>query len=101
MQKTKRSNITVFVILTTITILTWVIFDAYQRFNKTEIKDIPPEVLLPLSPSLDKQTLDNIEAKLYFSQEEVAQFTPAPSAATPLPEESTPSAEASPSAEQE
>lgn len=93
MQKTKRSNLTVFAVLTTITILTWVAFDAYQRFNRTELKDIPVSALAPINPSLNGEILDNIETKLFFSQEEVAQFTPAPT--------STPAEEASPSATEE
>lgn len=97
--KSKRSNLTIFSVLTTITILTWVVFDAYQRFTKTEVKDIPASVLAPINPSLNRGSLDNIEAKLFFGPEEVAQFTPAPTRSTPPPPEEE--EEASPQAEEQ
>ena len=77
MEKKKRSNLTIFAILTTITIVVWVLAESYNRFTKTEIKTIPPKILVPLSASLDKETLDTIEKRRVFSKEEVSSFLPA------------------------
>ncbi len=76
MEKKKRSNLTVFAVLTTITIVVWVFAESYTRFTKTEIKTIPPKLLVPLSPSLDKEVLDTIEKRRVFSKEEVSSFLP-------------------------
>lgn len=66
--KKKRSKITVFAILTTVTILVWIFAEAYQRFKKTELTSIPEVILAPIAPSLDRETLDNMEKRLWFSQ---------------------------------
>lgn len=96
MQKRKTSNLTIFAILTTITLLTWVAIEVYQRLNKIDLTSIPQEVLTPLNPNLDTQILDSIEKRRSFSDDEVSQFSPgsAPQVgATPKPSESTPSAQ--------
>lgn len=87
MQKKKRSNLTIFAILTTITIVVWVLTEGYNRFTKTEIKTIPPKILAPLSASLDKETLDTIEKRRVFSKEEVSSFLPTQPEATVSGEE--------------
>lgn len=87
--KKKKSNLTIFLVLTTITLLTWVVFDAYSRFTRKDLHQVPAGVLEALDPSLDGQTLDMIEERKYFSKEEIEQFSPAPQ---------TEEAEASPSA---
>lgn len=86
MQKKQRSNITVFAVLTTLTIVVWVFAESYTRFTETEIKTIPPKILVPLSPSLDKEILDTIEKRRVFSKEEVSSFLPAPTESGPAQE---------------
>lgn len=86
MEKKKRSKITIFAILTTITIVVWVLAEGYNRFTTTEIKTIPPKLLVPLSPSLDKETLDTIEKRRVFSKEEVSSFVFAQPSPAPSPE---------------
>lgn len=76
MQKKKQSNLTIFAVLTTITIMIWVLAEGYSRITQTEIKTIPPKVLVPLSASLDKETLDTIEKRRVFSKEDVSSFLP-------------------------
>lgn len=56
--------------------MVWVLAEGYARFTKTEIKTIPPKILVPLSASLDKETLDTIEKRRVFSKEEVSSFLP-------------------------
>lgn len=97
MKPKRTSNLTVFAVLTTLTILTWVGFEIYQAFRKTGIVTISNEVLAPLTPSLNKTILDNMEKRRFFSQEEVARFSPSGSA--PVGRE-TPTQEASPSGQE-
>lgn len=84
-----RSNLTIFAILTTVTIITWIAFDTYRRLNKPGVQPIPEKVLAPINPSLDTKILDNITERRAFSDEEVSLFVP----------EASPEAEASPSGE--
>lgn len=104
MRKKKRLNFTTFAILTTITLLTWVIFDAWQRLNKIEFAEIPPAVLAPLNPSLNSAALDNIEKRKHFEREEIERFVPVQTVVEPAPEASPGAqepAQASPSAQTE
>lgn len=79
MKTKQRSNLTVLAILTTLTLLTWVAVEAYQRFRTVDYGNIPPEVLATLSPNLDKNTFALIESKKSYSEEEISHFTPATS----------------------
>lgn len=97
----RKSKITIFAILTTITILVWVSFEAYQRFNKKDLQSIPGNIIAPIAPSLDTEVLDNIEGKLWFSDDS---SIPPPitrggveQKPTPAPQEASPSPGASPS----
>lgn len=94
MEPEKQSSITIFAILTTITILAWIAFDAYRRLTFVQIQTIPPTVVAPISPVLDDKILDIIEKGQTLTEEEIARFgtTKSPS---PTPEAS-PSGEASP-----
>ncbi|MDO8503693.1 MAG: hypothetical protein Q7S60_03305 [bacterium] len=80
MKPKKTSNITVFAVLTTLTILTWVGFEIYQAFNKPGMVAISEEVLAPLTPSLNKTVLDNMEQRRFFEPGafQVATTNPAP-----------------------
>lgn len=66
MKPKRKSNITVFAVLTTLTILTWVGFEIYQAFNKPGLTTISEEVLAPLTPSLNRVVLDNMEQRRFF-----------------------------------
>lgn len=74
--KKKQSNLTIFAILTTITILTWVFSEGYRRFYNTETTAIPIKILAPFTPTLDLETLSNLGQKKYFTQEEIGLFKP-------------------------
>lgn len=71
MRKQKQSKITTFAILTTVTVLTWVFVEAYLIINKTSLKNIPPEVLREIDPTLNVETLTEIERRRYFADTEV------------------------------
>lgn len=92
----KRSKITVFAVLTTATILVWVAAEAYQRLKKTEVASIPANILAPITPSLDKSVLDNMEGRLWVPENEVNLPLPAPVETSPETKET----ETSPSGEQ-
>lgn len=74
--KRKTSSLTIFAILTTITILTWVAVEAYQRFYKADIQTVPDALLVPLTTTLDTSVLDSIAQEKLFTPEQVSQFNP-------------------------
>lgn len=65
----RKSKITIFAILTTITILVWVSFEAYQRLNKKDLQSIPGNIIAPIAPSLDTDVLGNMEGRLWFADD--------------------------------
>lgn len=95
MKKAKIPGIVTTAIITTITIFTWIVFSVYRAFTTTPPVSVPPEVLVPLSPELDDQSLARLSERLYFEEgqtqavlipEELTQEpTPTPS---PIPLES-------------
>lgn len=91
-----RSKITIFAILTAATILVWVAAEAYQRLKKTEVESIPGNILAPITPSLDKSVLDNMENRIWVPENEVNLPLPAPVETSPETKET----EAIPSGEQ-
>lgn len=68
MRKTKQPNIVVFAALTTTTLFTWIFFEAYQILTKQDLESVPPAVLVQLSPTLDKNTLSEIESRTHFGK---------------------------------
>ncbi|OGM56072.1 hypothetical protein A3E46_02905 [Candidatus Woesebacteria bacterium RIFCSPHIGHO2_12_FULL_46_16] len=105
MKKTKTPSLVTITILTTITVIFWVFFTVYRVFINEPAPNIPAEVLEPLTPNLDKDTIDKIEARLFFSEGEIGatQFATASPSASPTPEAtatptSSPSASPTPTA---
>lgn len=72
--KKNNSNITIFAILTTITLITWVFLEAYQRFYKSDIQTISNNILSPLTPTLDTSYLEEIAKRKQVTPEEIGQF---------------------------
>lgn len=89
MKSKQKSNLTTLAILTMLTLLTWVSVEAYQRFTKKDFGNIPPEILTPLQPNLDKKVLDLIETRKTYSDEEISHFVPSttakPAVSSPVP----------------
>jgi len=110
MKKDKLPSIIILLILSLITALFWVVFSVYRAFTKPVAVDIPAEVLEPLNPTLDANTLSNLDKRLYIEEGEIqtaqaiatGEATSSPtSPPSPPPEESTspsPTAEVSPTA---
>jgi len=59
-------------ILSVVTVLFWIIFGVIRLLREpTEIKNVPEEIISPLTPTLDIGTLRKIENSLFFSDEEI------------------------------
>lgn len=90
MKKQKKPNLVVLGILTLITILLWVGFNAYRSFTSEVPVKVPSEILEPISPTLDTETLRKVGNKLFFLEQELAEIiltsSPSPSpTASPAP----------------
>ncbi|MCJ7827834.1 hypothetical protein MUP65_01670 [Patescibacteria group bacterium] len=69
-KKKSKRNLSV-VLITTITVLSWVGFESYRSFVTTKIKPETQQLLIPLDPKLDTQILDNLDQRLGYSREEL------------------------------
>lgn len=54
-------------ILTAITLIFWAFFTAYRVFTTKPPLTVPTELTEPLTPNLDRNTLDKIESSVFFS----------------------------------
>ncbi len=63
--KSKLPNIVVIMILTLITAVFWISFGVYRAFSEDTPVAVPEEVITPLTPKLDSQTLEKMKTRIY------------------------------------
>ncbi|HKB88184.1 MAG TPA: hypothetical protein VKC53_00900 [Patescibacteria group bacterium] len=89
MNKTKLPSLIPILILTLVTVVMWVSFDVYRAFNKPVETKIPVTVSEPLTPSLDKDAIKQIESRNYLDDsqipENIISSSPIPSTNLPSP----------------
>jgi hypothetical protein len=87
MRKLKAPRLVTVSILTTITLIFWVFLSLYNVLVSKPKVDVDQNLLDPLDPSLDTQTLDTLDERIFFEEGEV-EFTPISPAvvANPTPE---------------
>ncbi len=61
----KLPNVINFMILTLVTLLIWLAFTVVRSFTSEADAVVPVEIVLPINPNLDTQTLDQMESKFY------------------------------------
>lgn len=91
MTKRRRPRIVIFTILTTITLVTWAIFDVWRTFQKPVPLEIEESLLREVTPPLDRQKLEILEGRIFFSDSEVRALPPV---APPTPNENAATGEA-------
>lgn len=92
MKNPKAPRLVTVAILTTITVVFWVFLSVYRVLTTKPEPNVPPEILAPINPNLDKQTLETLSDRVFFEEGEVTLPAPLPTATlTPvqqkLPEE--------------
>jgi len=96
MKKLKKPKLVILGILTLITIVFWIGFSAYRSLTSEVPMKVPSEIMEPISPLLDTETLNKVGNKLFFLEQELANIvivaspSPSPTASpepTQLPEE--------------
>ncbi|WKZ25303.1 MAG: hypothetical protein QY322_02835 [bacterium] len=66
MQKSKLPSLVILLILTLITVVFWIVFTVYRTYITDDTNvNVPREVLLPLSPTLNESTIEVLESKIY------------------------------------
>jgi len=76
-------NLIITLILTVITVITWISFSIYRALTKPGPVVVPPEVLTPLDSSLD---LQDLEKRTKIENAELPEITIQPkSTSSPLP----------------
>jgi len=68
LKKAKTPGLVTTAIITTITIFTWIVFSVYRAFSSVPPVNVPPEIIAPLSPELNREALAKLEGRLYFEE---------------------------------
>lgn len=89
----KRPTYLFVIILTTVTIVFWIAYEVYLILTTTPQSSVDPKILEPLNPSLDVETLDDLNNRIYFEKDQetnpvtATTITPIEDKLTPTPTE--------------
>lgn len=78
MKKLKAPGLVTVAIFTTITIVFWVFYSLYTILISPSSQKVPPEILAPISPTLDVETLDKLQDRVFFKEGEAKVFIAPP-----------------------
>lgn len=76
MKNAKLPSFVSILILTLITSLVWVSFSVYRALTVKPAPIVPKEISEPLTPTLDTETINNLQLKLYFDNSQVPEINP-------------------------
>jgi len=85
--KNKTPAIVTIGVLTLITVIFWIGFSVFRLFSSHPTFEIPSSVLLPIQPTIDTKTLDEIEQSIYFEPGQLVENLPIKEVVTPDVEE--------------
>lgn len=71
MKKTQKPFIVKLAILTVLTSIIWTGFDVYRRLTTKPAPSVPQEVLNPIIPELNQETLARLEKTVYLEDDEL------------------------------
>jgi hypothetical protein len=100
MEKKKMPNLVALGILTLVTIILWIGFGTYRAITSEAPAKVTAEILEPLSPILDTETLGLISNRLFFQEQELPETVISTPEASPSPSP-TPEAEETTGGEEE
>lgn len=73
--------------MTVLSLIAWVGFEVYRMLTREPDVGISPDVLSPLDPALDVDTLNKLQERMLLEESEIVIERPTP---TPTPIESVP-----------
>lgn len=94
MKKPPAPRLVTVAIFTTITVIFWIFFSVYTVLTQTPDIKVPPELLEPIDPTLDVESLEELSERVHYEEVDVTTpiivvSTPSPEPeVSPLPEES-------------
>lgn len=71
MKNTKIPSLIPILIMTLITVVMWVSFDVYRALKSSTDAIVPTEVSLPLTPSLDQNTINQIKSRTFLNDSQI------------------------------
>ncbi|MFC1649406.1 hypothetical protein ACFL2C_01660 [Patescibacteria group bacterium] len=67
MKKSRQPGVVTLAILTALTVILWVFFSVYRALTEELPSQVSPEILEPVNPSLDLETLKKVREGLTFT----------------------------------
>jgi hypothetical protein len=84
MKKPPAPKLVTVAIFTTITVIFWIFFSVYQVLTQAPDIKVPPELLEPIDPTLDIETLEELSDRVHYEERDV--ILPVAETSTPTPE---------------
>jgi hypothetical protein len=69
--KTKLPGLIPILVLTLVTVVMWVSLDIYRAVNKPSQSTVPTEISEPLTPTLDQNSMSQIESRSYLDDSQI------------------------------
>lgn len=73
MKNPKQPNFMTLAILSVITVFFWIIFSVIRLLQKPVDVKVPNEILAPITPTLDIETLETVKNSKYYSDTEIGE----------------------------
>jgi hypothetical protein len=86
MKKPPAPKLVTVAIFTTITVIFWIFFSVYTVLTQTPDIKVPPELLVPIDPTLDIEALEELSQRVHFEESDATAPIIAVSTPTPQPE---------------
>jgi len=84
MKKNKLPSIITILILTLVTVVAWISLNIYWALSKKPAPIVPQEVSEPLTPTLDTDSLDRIQSRLFLNDSQIPEVNIATPVAPPV-----------------
>lgn len=78
MKNTKIPSLISILVLTLITAVMWISFSVYSAFTKKPNSVVPNEVISPITPKLDTETIKQIETRLFLDDSQISPIASSP-----------------------
>jgi len=88
MKKNKLPSLISVLILTLLTSVMWVSFNVYRALTTETPAEVPKEIIEPLTPTLDRETINQIESRIFLDESQIPDVVSVPVTqviGTPLP----------------
>lgn len=75
MKKTKLPNFISILVLTLITVVMWITLNIYRALSTGTTPSVPSDISLPLTPTLDKDTINDVESRIFMDESQIPNIT--------------------------